>query len=53
MYLNTRAGRRDRKGNEIDIKTSRRETKGEGIKAKERETNRHAQEEALKQSESS
>ena len=51
MYLNTRAGRGDRKGNEMDIETNRRETKVEGTKAKERETSRHTHEEALIQSE--
>ena len=53
MYLNTRAGRGDRKGNERDIETNRTETKGEGMKAKERETHIHTQEEALKLSENS
>ena len=48
MYLNTRARRGDRKGNEIDIETNRRETDGEGMKVKEREAYRHMQEEALK-----
>ena len=49
MHLNTRAGRRDRKGHELDIETNRRETNGEGMKVKERETNRHTQEEVLKE----
>ena len=49
MHLNTRAGRRDRKGHELDIETNRRETNGEGMKVKERETNIHTQEEALKE----
>ena len=34
---------------EIDIETNRRETNGEGMKLKERETNRHTQEEELKE----
>ena len=43
MYLKTKAGRGDRKGNEINIETNRKETDGEGMKAKEREANRHTQ----------
>ena len=48
MYLNTTAGRGNRKGDKMDKETSRRETNGEGMKVKERETNRYTQEEELK-----